>query len=43
MLMLNQMVHKLGSDIDGHLMMDETKLRNIIMLNCINNGETEFL
>ena len=37
MFMLNYMVHKLGADTDGHLMMDKIKLKNEIIWNYMNN------
>ena len=41
--MINHMVRKLGSDIDGHLMMDEIKMKNGIIWYYINNEMAGFV
>ena len=43
MFMLNHMARKLGSDIDSHLVMGEIRLKNGIVLNCMNNEVTGFV
>ena len=41
--MINHMVRKLGSDIDGHLMMEEIKMKNGIIWYYMNNEMAGFV